>query len=139
MHMDSTQDSSSTPKKPNGRPPLKVTEDRRAEVAELAKLGMPQDQIAFLLRISVRSLRKHFRDELYDSAIKANHEILKKLYELALNGNPAAATFWARTRCKFRAGGSPLLEDTPEPDPPARNSELELEFPNNDGAPREDC
>jgi len=138
MHMDSTQDSSPAPKKPVGRPPLNFSKEDREKVAGLVQLGMPQDQIAFSLRISVRSLHKHCRDELYDSAIAANCEVLKKLYQLALNGNPAAATFWAHTRCKFRASGSSLDEEPAQTNPPAASQTTDVEVSNNDGARREE-
>lgn len=122
-----------------GRPPFKVTGDMKAKVVELAKLGLPQDQIAYALRITTKTLRKHFHEELYDSAIEANRQILAKLFDLALNGNPGAATFWARTRCKFRAGGSLFDEEPSQSDPAAPPSTPQaVEFANNDGAPRED-
>jgi len=123
-----------------GRPPIEITDEKKAKVAELAKLGLPHDQIAFALRITVKTLRKHFEPELYDSAIEANKRVLTKLYDLAVAGNPAAATFWARTRCKFRAGGSSLDDDetSPPQNPPAPSSPGSVEMVNNDGAPHAD-
>jgi hypothetical protein len=136
--MNLSEDCAPKPKKPPGRPPLNFTAEHRARVVELATLGVPQDQIAFDLRISVHTLRKHFRNELYDSAIAANCAILKKLYDLAVNGNASAATFWARTRCKFRVGGSFFDEEATQTKPPATSVQPDLEVSNNDGAPREE-
>jgi hypothetical protein len=136
--MDSTQDQPSKIAKPNGRPPFKVTTENQAKVAGFAKLGVPQDQIAFSLRISPNTLRKHFRNELYEPAVEANRQVLAKIFELAISGNLAAATFWARTRCKFRAGGSSLDAETSQPNPPPPPQPPDLEFSNNDGAPREE-
>jgi hypothetical protein len=137
--MNFTQDRPPKTSKPRGRPPFEATADKRAKVVELARLGVPQDQIAHALRISAKTLRKHFRDEIYDSAIEANRQILTKLFDLAISGNPGAVTFWARTRCKFRNGGSPFDEETAPPDPTGLPSPpITVEFSNNDGAPRGD-
>jgi hypothetical protein len=118
-----------TPKR-GGRPRLKIDAEAKAQVAELAKLGFPHELIAFKQRISIRSLRKHFRAELYDPAIEANKQVLTKLLELALTGNPSAAALWTRTRCQFPTPGSSLPEVKALP--PV------VEIVNNDGAPRED-
>jgi hypothetical protein len=122
-----------------GRPCIDVTPEKQKKVAELAKLGLPHEQIAFALRISVKSLRKHFKPELHDPAIEANQKVLTKLLELAEGGNLAAATFWARTRCKFRAGGSSLDDGETSPQPqespsPATPGSVEMVI--DDGAPR---
>jgi hypothetical protein len=133
--MDLTPDQPPKTTKRGGRPPFKITPEAQAQVASLAKLGIPHDQIAFKLRISANTLRKHFRAELYDAAIEANTQVLQKLLDLALHGHPTAATFWARTRCKFRNGGSPLDEETSQSKPSGENASNELEAHNNDGEP----
>jgi hypothetical protein len=137
MHMDLSKDSLTKPAKTGGRPPLKFNEAQKAKVVELARLGIPHDQIAFALRISTKTLRKHFHDVLYDCAIEANKEVLTKLFQLAISGNPTAATFWARTRCQFRAGGS-ILDEEPSPPNSADPESIEPFVTNNDGAPLED-
>ncbi len=128
--MTPTQDQPPKTAKPGGRPRLKIDAEAKAHVADLAKLGFPHELIAHSLRMSVRSLRKHFRAELYDSVIEANKQVLTKLLDLALTGNPTAAALWTRTRCKFPTPGSSHPEVKAHPEPP--------EFVNNDGAPRED-
>jgi hypothetical protein len=136
--MDFTQDLSRKPTKRTGRPPFEVTGAKKAKVAELAKLGLPVNQIARSLRISAKTLRKHFRDELDDSAIEANRQVLAKIFELAINGHAGAATFWARTRCNFRNGGSPLDDETSPSAPTSPGSPTNLHFRNNDGDPLEE-
>jgi hypothetical protein len=132
--MDSTTQAPPSTSKPNGRPPFVATDDKKTIVKDLARLGLPHDQIAFSLKIGVKTLRKHFRHELYDSAIAANKAVLEKLLSLAVDGNTTAATFWARTRCQFRTGGSPLDEQTLPPNDSASGSPT-LEIVNNDGEP----
>ena len=139
--MDFTKETSPKRLKTTGRPSIAVTPEKQKKVAELSKLGLPHDQIAFAVRISVKSLRKHFKPELYDPAIEANTQVLSKLLDLAQAGNPAAATFWARTRCKFRAGGSSLDDGETSPQPqespsPAAPGSVEMVI--DDGAPRAD-
>jgi len=136
--MDLSKDLLPAPAKTGGRPLLRFTDVQRAKVVELAKLGIPHDQIAFSLRISTKTLRKHFHDQLYDCAIEANQQVLTKLFELAITGNPTAATFWARTRCKFRSGASILDEEPSQSKSPAATDDFEIGVENNDGAPLED-
>jgi hypothetical protein len=92
--------------------PHEPTHESRAEVKALASFGLPQEEIAKYIGISHPTLRKYYKDELNFSAIKANANVAKYLYNLA-SGNALkqgashgdcsrAAMFWAKTRMGWR-------------------------------------
>jgi len=95
--------------------PHEPTDQTRSEVAALASFGIPQEDIASYIGISHPTLRKHYKQELKVSSIKANAEVGKYLYRLASGmalkdpQNPAShsecsrsAMFWAKTRMGWR-------------------------------------
>jgi hypothetical protein len=69
----------------------------------MAGLGMRHQDIAVVLEIAEKTLRKHFRQELSRGAIEANAKVLQTLYAMATSGeNTAATIFYAKTRCGLR-------------------------------------
>ena len=70
----------------------------RATVESLSGYGVPQQDIARILRISLPTLHKHYRDDLDLGMAKANASVGQTLHQLAVRGNVAAAIFWAKTR-----------------------------------------
>jgi hypothetical protein len=134
------------PPAPNtgGRPPALPTDETRRIVRLMSGMGIPQSQIATIIAVTPKTLRKHYHKELKRSAINANLEVLKTLYSLATSGkNASASIFWAKTRCGFRSGLPSLYEpdlpapassqSTTSPIPPPPPSSFALI--NNDGAP----
>ena len=92
--------------KSTGRPPYAPSDEDRAKVSLMNSLGIQQSQIALLLDIAPKTLRKHFRKELDLSAIQANCQVLTSLFEMATSRRSAAAAiFWAKTRCGYRTSG----------------------------------
>ena len=84
------------------RPTLNPTNEERRLVKSLAAYGVPQEHIARRIGIrSVKTLRKHFREELDHGSLDANSTIAKTLFQMAKSGqHPIATMFWL----KFRAG-----------------------------------
>jgi DNA-binding XRE family transcriptional regulator len=78
-------------------------------------MGVHQEQIAKVLGISPKTLRKHYRQELDISAIEANFEVTETLFKMATSGtNTAASIFWVKTRCGFHPDPPPkTLSSTP--------------------------
>ena len=100
------------------RPPFQPTEQNQKQVKTMAALGFRHDDIATIIGITPKTLRKHFRNELDCGAIEANARVLRTLFEMAISGkNTAASIFWAKTRCGFRekARGSEATEQDPPP------------------------
>lgn len=87
-----------------GRPPFKPTDDERKQVAQMVAVGIPQEQIAMVIRdgIDADTLAKHFKTEIRESKIKANAKIGGTLFNKAINGDTAAAIFWAKTQMGWK-------------------------------------
>jgi hypothetical protein len=122
--MENTNSGSGTPPapKPIGRRAHSPTEPDRQKVSRMSSKGIPQYQIANIFDISLKTLRKHYRKELTDSAVEANFQVVETLFQMATSGaNAAASIFWAKTRCGFRSG-LPAVPDAGEPTVSARSA-----------------
>jgi hypothetical protein len=85
------------------RPAFRPSAEQRRSVKAMAGLGMRHQDIAVVLEIAEKTLRKHFRVELARGAIEANAKVLQTLYGMATSGeNTAATIFYAKTRCGLR-------------------------------------
>mgnify|MGYP006447018819 CR=1 FL=1 len=90
------------------RPEHQPTDKTRAEVAALASFGVPHDSISEYMGLAAKTLRKHYREELDNSSIKANANVGRFLYKSATGQAiqdgatyadcVRAAMFWAKTR-----------------------------------------
>ncbi len=89
--------------------------DLRARVIRMARVGMPEHQIAFSLRIRISTLQAFFTEDIIDSQLKLNLEILETLARLAKSGkSPATTIFWAKTRCGFFSAINPDSKKSPQ-------------------------
>jgi hypothetical protein len=53
--------------------------------------------------IDEKTLRRHFRRELDTAADKTNAAVANKAYQMAISGDPPAATFfWLKCRARWR-------------------------------------
>lgn len=87
-----------------GPKPMEPTTEERDLVSQMASVGITHEQIALCVRdgISADTLVKYFADELKTARVKANAKIGGKLYNMAMEGNVAAAIFWAKTRMGWK-------------------------------------
>lgn len=92
-----------TPTK-RGRPAFVPTAQERKQVEALAGYGVPQDQIALLVRdgIDKGTLLKYFRHELDRGMAAANAKVAETLFQQAVSGNTAALIFWTKVRMGWR-------------------------------------
>jgi hypothetical protein len=84
----------------------------RRQVEAMSAYGVPEADIARVLGIDPKTLRKHYRDELDTGSIKANSRMAENLYRKAMGDGPQAVTatiFWLKTRAKWRE--TPATED----------------------------
>lgn len=86
-----------------GRPPFVPTDDERKQVEALSGYGLPQDQIAILIRggIALETLRQHFATELVSGKAKANGQIGKTLFQKAMGGDTAAMIWWSKSQMRW--------------------------------------
>jgi len=80
-----------------GRPEFKPTDEQREQVIAMSSNGVPHRQQAPLIGCAPKTLRKHFRNELNLGKIQANAKVAGALYQLALEGNVKAQSFWLKT------------------------------------------
>ena len=83
------------------RPAHKPDPAVRRQVEALAGYGVPEAEIAGVVGVSPKTLRRHYRGELDHGHVKANAKVAEKLYRKATgDGREAviAAIFWLKTR-----------------------------------------
>jgi len=79
-----------------GRPAHEPNEVTRQTVLMHMALGTTITDIAKLLGITTRTLKKYYREELNFGKAKANASVAGKLFNKALNGDTTAAIFWMK-------------------------------------------
>jgi hypothetical protein len=65
----------------------------------------PEADIAVVIGIALKTLRKHFRDELDTGHIKASAKVAGNLYQIAIGSGREAVTaaiFWLKVRAGWR-------------------------------------
>ena len=85
-----------------GRRAHKPDAAQRRQVEALAAYGIPETDIARVLAVDPKTLRKHYREELDLGETKANAQVAGYLFNAARNGNVTAQIFWLKTRAKWR-------------------------------------
>ena len=71
----------------------------------MAAYGIPEAEIACVVRIDPKTLRKHYRDELDTGATKATAKVAESLFKKAIGDGPqsvTAAIFWLKTRAHWK-------------------------------------
>lgn len=86
-----------------GRPPFVPTDYERKQVETLSGYGLPQDQIAILIRggIGIDTLREHFATELVAGKAKANSGVGSTLFQKAMSGDTAAMIWWSKSQMRW--------------------------------------
>jgi hypothetical protein len=74
----------------------------RRQVEAMAAYGIPEINIARVVGIDPKTLRKHYRDELDLGETKANAQVAGFLFNAAKNGNVTAQIFWLKTRARWK-------------------------------------
>src|SRR6516165_6006877 len=87
---------------PMARKPFVVNDVTREKVRHLAGLGVPQDDIARIVKCSPKTLRKRCRDDLDCGAAEANAIVSGCLFAAAKGGSIAAQIFWLKSRARWR-------------------------------------
>lgn len=88
-----------------GRPAYNPTEKDRTTVKTMSAFGIPDYQIAKVIGIDPKTLRKHFWAELEVGHVEANAKVAASLYKKATGeGREAvvAAIFWLKARAGWR-------------------------------------
>jgi len=70
------------------------TEEQRAEVQRLSGVGITQFQIGLLVDLDVKTLVKHYRDDLDIGVAKSDSKIASTLYKKAIEDEDLGALIW---------------------------------------------
>ncbi len=100
-------------KRGRGRPAFQPSDEQRKTVTAMAGYGIPQEGISKVIGIDLKTLRKHFREELDKGEVVATSKVAESLYKMATEGNVSAAIFWM----KARAGWSEKIRHETEMGP----------------------
>ena len=88
-----------------GRRTHRPDETSRRQVEAMAGYGVPEADIARVVGIDAKTLRRHYREELETGHIKASARVAENLYRKATGeGREAvvAAIFWLKTRAGWK-------------------------------------
>jgi hypothetical protein len=111
-----------------GRPSHKPDPALRRQVEAMAGYGVAEADIARVIEIDAKTLRKHYRNELDLGHVKANAKVAENLFRKATGDGPqsvTAAIFWLKTRARWKEtsaiehsghDGDPILDITPNRD-----------------------
>lgn len=102
---DATDDDAPAPAplKPQvtGRPRHIPSAASRERVVISSGLGLPNDQIAAILDISLPTLLKYYESDIRLGRAKASAEIADSLFNKAKNGDTAALIWWTKAQMKW--------------------------------------
>ena len=88
-----------------GRKPHQPDPVARRQVEAMAAYGIPEADIATVIEIDPKTLRRHYRKELDTGHIKANTRVAENLYRKATGDgreSVVAAIFWLKTRARWK-------------------------------------
>jgi hypothetical protein len=88
-----------------GRPAHQPDPVSRRQVEAMAAYGIPETDIARVLRIDPKTLRKRYRDELDTGSTRATAKVAESLFRKAIGDGAqsvTAAIFWLKTRAHWK-------------------------------------
>jgi DNA-binding XRE family transcriptional regulator len=89
----------------------KPTDSIRKKVQMLVVAGATQEQVASIIGIDAKTLRKHYREELTNSKTEATASVAGKLFKAAMSGNVTAQIFWMKTQGGWRENPIAQIEE----------------------------
>ena len=88
-----------------GRPAHRPDATSRRQVEAMTAYGVPELNIASVVGIDPKTLRKHYRGELDNGQVKATAKVAENLFRKATSDGPqsvTAAIFWLKTKGGWR-------------------------------------
>lgn len=83
------------------KPPHEPTKATRDTVQMHTLVGTTQADVARVIGIDEKTLRKHYRDEIDLAKARANAKVGGALFNKALSGDTAAMIFWMKTQARW--------------------------------------
>jgi len=81
--------------------PHEPDDKSRATVEAMSSYGIPHEDIAKVIGIDDKTLRKYYRHELDVATAKANAQVAQRLYKKCMADDTASIIFWLKTRAKW--------------------------------------
>lgn len=82
--------------------PHEPDEKTRKTVEAMASYGIVQDDIAKVLEIDDKTLRKYYSHELATATAKANSQVAQRLYQKCMKDDTTSIIFWLKTRAQWK-------------------------------------
>ena len=76
-------------------------EKDRATVEAMVSYGIPHEDIAAVLGIDDKTMRKYYRTEIDTATAKANSQVAQRLYKKCMGDDTQSIIFWLKTRAKW--------------------------------------
>ena len=77
------------------------TEKTKKLVESTSGYGLPQEQIAVLVGIDEKTLRKHYREQLDKGKAIANSTVAQTLYNKAVSGDTTSLIWWTKAQMRW--------------------------------------
>lgn len=90
------------PKRGKGQPPKLYDEAQAQQVHAMSQYGVPQEDIAATIGMSVPTMLKLYDSEHRKGKALANAVVGKRLFEKCKDGDTTALIFWAKTQMHWR-------------------------------------
>lgn len=81
--------------------PHEPDDKTRATVEAMSSYGIPHEDIAKVIGIDDKTLRKYYRHELDVATAKANAQVAQRLYKKCMADDTTSIIFWLKTRAKW--------------------------------------
>ncbi|WP_170773938.1 hypothetical protein [Ruegeria lacuscaerulensis] len=91
-------------------PAHEPTDDQRHIVEVLVAGGTPKTIIAKALGIGMKTLQRHYGEELETGLELANAKVVRRLFRLIEQGSTPATIFWLKTRAGWKEGQTVEIE-----------------------------
>lgn len=78
------------------------TEEQREEVERMKAIGMTNEEIAYVLKLTEKTLKKHYEDQLQYGKAKIKAKISGGVIKRAIAGDNACAFFYLKTQEGWR-------------------------------------
>jgi len=82
--------------------PHKPDDKTRATVEAMVSYGIPQEDIAKVIGIDPKTLRKYYEHEIDTASAKANAQVAQRLYKKCMDSDTSSIIFWLKTRAQWK-------------------------------------
>lgn len=88
-------------KKRPGRPSKEPNGEQRQQIETLAGYGLTEEEIASVMRLSIPSIKKYCKDEIYRGRNAAKTLVTQQLFSNIKKGKEASIFFWLKCRARW--------------------------------------